>query len=109
MSRKAILLVVDYDSSHDWYAAFKAHAGWLQIEQTAWSLISLAASEETCIVDIAPSPDPILFSSQKRARRVEPDAVLVRNVCRGVHGADYRHLLYGLHYRCARSSMTRCT
>ena len=96
--RRAVLLVVDYDSSHDWYAAFKPFARWIQVEQTAWDLISLAATSERCIVDIAASPDPILFSSQKRARRVEPDALLVRNVCRGVHGADFRHLLYGLNY-----------
>ena len=99
------ILVVDYDSSHDWYAAFRGKTvlvGGVQckinVEQTAFEHISLSASGEAAVLDIEPSPDPILGSSQKNSRRFIPDFCLIRNVARGVHGRDYRNILYGLHY-----------
>ena len=103
-----ILLVIDYDSSINWSEVFKGatvpggSSGSkrvpVRVEQTAWDLVSLAATGDKCVVDIRPSPDPIFGTTQKHHRRVEPDFCLIRNVCRGAHGADFRNLLYGLHF-----------
>ena len=109
------VLVIDYDSSHNWYKAFERVLKddnddnsnstlprlQLHVEQTAWELLSVASTHDRCVVDIQPSPDPIFGTPQKFHRRLDPvDFLLVRNIVRGVHGAkaDYRNLLYALNY-----------
>ena len=99
------LLVIDYDSSHNWYEAFRGQTVrvngvdcTINVEQTAFEHISLSASADTAVLDIASSPDPIFGSTQKYVRRFQPDFCLIRNVARGVHLRDYRNILYGLHY-----------
>ena len=55
-----VLLVIDYDSSINWYAVFAGCVVELddgtsrpvQVEQTAWDNVSLAATGDSCIVDI---------------------------------------------------------
>ena len=99
------LLVIDYDSSHNWYDAFRGRTVVINgvecnivVEQTAFEHISLSASADSAVLDIASSPDPIYGSSQKNNRRFVPDFCLIRNVARGIHHRDYRNILYGLNY-----------
>ena len=95
------VLVIDYDSSHDWYAAFRGkrvNGRPVKVDQCGWADLSVSAAYDRCVCDISPSEDPIFGSPQKDARQVVPDLVVVRNVARGVHNQDYRNILFGFAY-----------
>jgi glutathione synthase/RimK-type ligase-like ATP-grasp enzyme len=46
-------------------------------------------------VDLFKAKNPIPNSPQKNSRTIQPDFLLIRNLCYGVANADYRNILYG--------------
>jgi hypothetical protein len=94
------LLVIDGSPANNWYRLFKnvtAPDGQpLQVEQTQWDLIEAWHDSESLHVQISPSPEPILGTSQKYERSMVPDFMLVRNFVLGIHGQNWINTLMAL-------------
>lgn len=104
------LLVIDYGTanwytishnqfSHFRYEIFKgaklSSGETIRVEQAAWKDIVLTScSEKGAIVELQGSPDPV-FYQQKNTRSMKVDFLLVRNFSAGLHGENFRNILYG--------------
>mmetsp|Transcript_14997 Transcript_14997/g.20976 ORF Transcript_14997/g.20976 Transcript_14997/m.20976 type:complete len:314 (-) Transcript_14997:18-959(-) len=95
-SEHKVVLVIDADPSHNWYKVFKDVPN-IRVEQTSWDLIDVNVNEKgTPVVDIKPSPEPILGTNQKNERCITPDVALIRNFVLGIHGKSHLNSLLGL-------------
>ena len=96
------MLVVDF--SVNWFDVFrgaKAPGGEaLVVDQTEWKLMDVAVDAAAppgrrLVVSIQPTAEP--FDRRQAERRVvRPEALLIRNFPRGLHGVEYRNLLLGM-------------
>jgi hypothetical protein len=100
MSRTTHLLVIDYNSSTDWYSKFRGHktpnGNDIKVEQAGWAQICLVGNSECGpILQLRPNDDGVL-RQQNHEREFIPDFVLIRNFPSALHRTSYRNVLLGL-------------
>jgi hypothetical protein len=96
----ANLLVIDYNTSTDWYTKFKGcktpNGKTIKVEQAGWSQICLVSnSERGPILQLHANDDGVL-RQQRSDRDFIPDFILVRNFPSALHRSSYRNVLLGL-------------
>ncbi|KAL0479259.1 hypothetical protein AKO1_008087 [Acrasis kona] len=93
------LLVIDYNSSTDWYSRFRsvatADGGSIKVEQAGWQHIAMVGnSSKGPLLLLRGNSDGLL--QQTKDRHFIPDFLLIRNFPSNLHGSTYRNVLLGL-------------
>eukprot|EP01087_Luapelamoeba_hula_P021533 TRINITY_DN7553_c0_g1_i3.p1 TRINITY_DN7553_c0_g1~~TRINITY_DN7553_c0_g1_i3.p1 ORF type:complete len:473 (-),score=92.45 TRINITY_DN7553_c0_g1_i3:135-1553(-) len=103
-----ILLVIGGKPDIDWYKLFAGasiHNGdvTIKVEMAAWDEIRLISyGDSGVVVDLLPSHYKFAHL-RKRVVSIVPDFLLVRSAITGVHGQDWRNVLYGFMHGCLPS------
>ena len=100
---KITLLVIksgnDGQNFYDLFSKCKLKDGRkIYVEQAGWDNIGLTAYSDNLkpVVNLKPSIKPLPNTPQDRVRTIQPDFLLLRELCRGVKVTqDHRNILYG--------------
>lgn len=93
------LLVIGGRPTINWYEIFKnvtIGKTKLEVEFAMWDEIVLTSYSDTgCICSLLPSKYAIPGTPMNSGRSYQPDFLLIRSACQGVHGQNWRNLLLG--------------
>ncbi len=95
------LLVIDYNSSNDWYSKFRGKVlrsgEAIRVEQAGWQDIVLVCNSSlgAPIITLKPPLNDDTLRCQQTEREFRPDFLLIRNFPSALHGESYRNVLLG--------------
>jgi len=94
------LLVIDYNSSNDWYSKFRGKTlrsgESIKVEQAGWQdIVIVSNSDHGPLVTLKPPLNDDTLRCQQHERDFVPDFLLIRNFPSALHGESYRNVLLG--------------